>query len=226
MFGCFSRSVVINLPSRNDRRSEILIELGRVRATGVEFFPAISFQDAGHFYSVGARGCYASQTAVLRSAVGQKNVLVMEDDLNFAVDFELRKHVVEQLPHDWGIFYGGYLNELHLKKAGIGELSPEEEVVGAHFYAVNGPVVKRLVDALDTFLRREPGHPEGGPMSFDGALTTFRFQNPGVRTFAAFPPLGYQRSSRTDVGNQRWFDNVPFVREVFAKLRKARNSLR
>ena len=74
-------------------------------------------------------------------------------------------------------------------------------------------MLPRLVDFLETVLRRPPGHPDGGPMHVDGAYCTFRNQNPEVITLVAHPNLGWQRRSRGDI-TPRWFDRVPVLRTL------------
>ena len=41
-----------------------------------------------------------------------------------------------------------------------------------------------------------------------------------------FAELGYQRSSRTDVGAQKWFDRIIGVRDVVGLARRIRRRLR
>ena len=60
-------------------------------------------------------------------------------------------------------------------------------------------------------------------MHVDGAYCWFRHAHPHFRTLLAVPELGYQRSSRTDIHDLRWFDRVPVAREAVAWLRQWRN---
>jgi hypothetical protein len=59
-------------------------------------------------------------------------------------------------------------------------------------------------------------------MHLDGAYSTLRAQNRGLATYAYFPALGYQRPSRTDVGDQRWFDRVAIISRLVDTARKLR----
>lgn len=90
----------------------------------------------------------------------------------------------------------------------------------AHFYGVNGRVLDRLVAFLELVMSRPPGHPDGGPMHVDGAFSTFRQQNPDVLTLAASPSLGWQRSSRSDIASNRWYDRTPVSRELVGLARR------
>jgi hypothetical protein len=57
----------------------------------------------------------------------------------------------------------------------------------------------------------------------DGAFVWFRSAHPDLAT--VFARLGVQRSSRTDVGDQKWFDRVPVLRDGATMLRKVRRRL-
>jgi len=94
-----------------------------------------------------------------------------------------------------------------------------------HFFGINRSIFDRLIEFLEQIRRRPPGHPDGGPMSPDGALTTFRARNPGVVTLIANPSLGWQRSSRTDCHSQDWFDCIPITRGLAALIRRGRSRL-
>ena len=128
-----------------------------------------------------------------------RSLLVLEDDIAFVRDFEnLGSLAFSQLAVlDWDIAYPGHT-------LGNRPGAPSwHRVTGpmrhAHCYAVNGQALGRLVSFLRAMLERTPGDPEGGPMHYDGALTTFIAQNPDVRAFYFARNLGYQRPSRTDL---------------------------
>ena len=57
-------------------------------------------------------------------------------------------------------------------------------------------------------------------MHYDGALTTFRAQNPDVLTLLAYPCLGFQRSSRSDI-YIRWYERIAGLRQASELARKA-----
>jgi hypothetical protein len=90
----------------------------------------------------------------------------------------------------------------------------------AHFYAVNGRCLPKLVAFLETVIARPPGHPDGGPMHVDGAYGTFRKQNPGILTLVASPSLGSQR----DISPSK-LDQMPWVRTLIELLRRFRRRL-
>jgi hypothetical protein len=89
---------------------------------------------------------------------------------------------------------------------------------------LNGEAIPEIIRRLKAILTRPPGHPLGGPMHVDGAYSTIRLQHPALITYAASPVLGYQRPSRTDIGDGKWFDRVPALAGPvnFARRWKAR----
>jgi glycosyl transferase family 25 len=215
----FDRSFVINLPHRTDRRKEMMTQLKKA-GMSAEFFPAFRFETKEPFFKLGWRGCYMSHLAVLKLARGSKNVVVMEDDLNFVRDYASRITALE-LPNNWDIFYCSYNNiELNNSVQTFRPVSSGEQFIGAHFYALNGTTIQRLIDTLETYLTRPLGHPLGGPMPLDGALNVFRQQNPDLFVYAALPGLGYQRSSQSDIANS--WSGLKWI----APLRKVKNLCR
>jgi glycosyl transferase family 25 len=200
---------VINLEHRADRRVEMKRQLSRI-GWGAVFFPAIRPTGAANFPSVGARGCFLSHLAVLKEA-GRRRVrqlIILEDDVNFITDFSDRwsPAIAALESREWSIFYPGHI--IHRHMGGLSLISPAAGVQCAHFMVINGHAIPHLVEGLETILARPAGHPLGGPMHVDGAYSTIRAQRPTLITYAHFPVLGYQRASRTDIGNLRWFDRI------------------
>jgi hypothetical protein len=145
---------------------------------------------------------------------GHRRVLVLEDDCNFAPDFQDRQsrlaRSLDSTP--WGIAYLGHRESV----SGAADLevwNPARGVLLMHCYAVDGKVVPQLTSYLEAILLRRPGSPDGGPMCVDGALSWFRRHHPQVRTVLAAPALAHQRPSRSDI-TMRWFDRVPILREA------------
>ena len=216
----FEAVYVINLPSRTDRRDEMSEQLKLVGLSfdspHVHLFPAVRPRDNGGFESIGARGCFMSHLEVLRAANGKKNVLILEDDLNFSP--HQRKI---SLPENWGLFYGGARHALH-PESELTVVSATQDLVCAHFVAFNGSVIPRVIEFLEQLLTREPGDPEGGPMHVDGAYNVFRARNPDVLTLIATPELGTQRPSRSDIAPLKWFDKIAGVRSLVGVARSLR----
>jgi hypothetical protein len=231
VFDAFERIVVINLPERIDRRREMEAELRRAGiATDdprVQFFAAIRPADAGLFPSIGARGCFESHHAVIKSALADRvdSVLVLEDDLALhPAACIAQPGLVRRLARrDWDFAYPGHTQSLGQDDGAIGWLETRRPLVCAHFYGLHRRVLADLRDYLEDCRNRPPGHPDGGPMHVDGAYSMFRERNPGVVTLIASTSLGGQRSSRSDITHNRWFDRQPGVRLLAGLARKGKN---
>lgn len=232
----FERIFIINLPSRTDRQAEIAAQLKAIGLSlddaNLELFPAVRPDAAEGFPSIGARGCFMSHLGILRAAqrLGLQRVAIFEDDLDFVGDFNKRiQPLVERLAcTDWSVFYGGY----HLVQGSRGvckgelvEAQPDELIGTTHFVVFQGEAIAAAVQYLENILARPAGDPEGGPMHVDGAYNWFRRANPHFKTVLASPELGFQRASRTDIHDLRWYDNTPLVREAVAGLRLLKNAL-
>jgi glycosyl transferase, family 25 len=220
------RVSVINLKHRVDRRIEMQAQLSRV-GWDAGFFAAIRPTDAADFPSVGARGCFLSHLAVLHEArrAGAQQLVILEDDVNFVPDFSGRWHsaMAALEARVWSIFYPGHVLDESLR--GLSLLTPSLGVQCAHFMVINRDAIPCLIEGLETILSRAAGHPLGGPMHVDGAYSTIRMQNQSLITYALFPALGYQRPSRTDIGELRWFDRISTLRPAVSFARKLKSML-
>lgn len=212
LFDLFDEIRIINLRSRPDRRAKMMGELRRVGLADdprVEFFDAISFPDRGAFSSPGARGVFASQLEILDQAAKRgHSVLILEDDADFVDGAE--KFVPSE---NWDIFYGGYYAsdpaDLHAS-----------DIVGAHMMGFSAAIAPVVVDYLRS-ISFEGIHPP-----IDGAYVWFRRAHPDVPTCFAVPPLGYQRPSRSDIANLRFYDKLPVLRQSASAARRVKRSIK
>jgi hypothetical protein len=213
----FDRAYIINLPQRKDRRNAVTKEFKRaglpINPGKVELFPGIKPATANGFPNVGAHGCFLSHLAALEAAIddGLQNVLIAEDDVTLAQNFT--QHIEEFQSHigsQWGIAYLGHREpEGHRHDSpGFIQLNASRGIETTHLYAVNGWALPRVRRCLLEIMNREPGDPLGGPMHYDGALSTIRAANPDIATFIATPNLGWQRSSKSDITSS-WKDRFP-----------------
>lgn len=226
----FDRICIINLPERVDRRQAVSRELQRqgvaVDGARVRFVDAIRPDGPGEFPSIGARGCYLSHLSVLRQARadGVQRLLVLEDDVMFSAALAQAGHLGAALAlEDWQLAYPG-----HVQPALAGPLRWQRStapLVCAHCYAVRGDALGTLIGFLEACLARPAGHPLGGAMHYDGALTRLRQSRPDLVTLLASRSLAGQRSSRSDIIGPSWLDRGPLA-TLAGLLRGARNQWR
>jgi glycosyl transferase, family 25 len=223
---------VINLAYRTDRRQAMQRQLSQV-GWSATFFPAVRPADRADFPSIGTRGCFLSHLAVLKRARDEKvqRLVILEDDVDFVPDFPRQwQSVLPALEaQDWSIFYPGHGLASPEKPSGstaaapsLTRIAPERGVRCTHFMMLNSQGISTLIGGFEAILSRPAGHAMGGPMHVDGAYSTIRAQHPELGTYAAFPPLGYQRSSRTDVGELKWFDRIGILAPLVDKARNLR----
>lgn len=237
----FGRTYIINLPQRSDRRRQTVRELSRadvaLQPGRVEFFSAIRPDEAAGFPSIGVHGCFLSHLEVLRQAAQQnlRSVLVLEDDVTFVPGFaEAQQSILELLEgREWDFFYMGHRLEAppmapvgHVRDAAMAITPYDGPIITAHCYAVSGRVLPRLVPFMQAILTRPPGHPDGGPMYNDGAINLFRAQNSDIVTLLLMPALAHQRSSRSDLAPNAWYDRAAGVRQITELARRTRSLLR
>lgn len=233
----FEKIYIINLASRQDRRDEMQVELQKIGLSfthpNVKIFTAVRPKEKGDWTSIGARGCFMSHFQVLLDAErnGYENILILEDDIDFVKDFNLKFKEVGRIltTLKWSIFYGGYeisdkesyLNTDHPLKV----IDSKNSVGTTHFIAFNKSSITKVREYLDKMMHRPGGDSLGGPMHVDGAYSWFRRENAETITVLATPELGYQRSSRTDIHDLSWKDTTPLIRNIVMMLRKIKNTL-
>lgn len=227
----FARVYIVNLPERADRRREIEAELDRIglRVDGekIRYWKATRPDDAGLFPSLGARGCFMSHLGILEDAIkdGVENILVMEDDLAIDARFALAQpEMCRALREErWHFAYLGHVEPMPDRGGRPRWQTGQRPLATTHFYAVNRPALRSLRDHLQACLAREPGHPLGSPMHVDGAYSLYRMQRPYALTLIATPSLGGQRSSRSDIFPNKWYDRTPVLAQIAGLMRALKN---
>jgi len=228
----FDRIYIINLPERKDRFWQISRELKNVNMPltpgKVEIFPAIHPRDAAGFPSPRIRGTFLSHVSIVKQAKkdGLRNVLVLEDDLCISKLFLSNEaSVAEKLKTtNWGFIYLGHNVKCKFENPCHIEIY-KEMIQTTHFYGVNGTIFDRLIAHMEEIQRRPPGHPDGGPMHYDGAAGWFQMKNPDVVTLITCPPLGWQGSSKSDLAPNKIVDKIPVVRQLVKLTRLLKNIL-
>lgn len=223
----FDRTFIVNLPDRADRRRDMEQELEKagmsLQPGKLDFFRAVRPDGLDGFPSLGARGCFLSHLSILRQAIreGLQNVLVMEDDLALSSVLKTDADgLLERLrSQPWHFAYFGHILPSVERRPAQWE-ETRAGIVTTHFYAMHGSIMPRVVEFLEAVLTRPDGHPDGGRMHVDGAYNFFRERNPDVITLVAQPNLGWQRPSRSDVADLKWFDRTPVLRELATVARR------
>jgi glycosyl transferase family 25 len=229
----FDRVIIVNLPSRPDRREQTRREFVRVGWNPddprITWFPAVDPRTAAGYSSPGSRGCFLSHIAALNLArnAGDHRVLVLEDDCDFAPDFvERQAQLADWLASSpWGIAYLGHVEPAVSEQPRLVRWRPETTVKQTHCYAAAGDVLLRLPRYLEAMTLRSSDSRDGGPMTIDGGFGWFRRHNPDVVTVLAAPSLAQQRSSRSDL-SPRWYDKVPVLSAAAESARRIRLSIR
>lgn len=197
-------------------------QLARVGLLGdprVAFHAASSPSEPGPFNSNGAHGCFLSHYALLQEAAAAgESILILEDDCDFlpgAATFTA---------DDFDVFYGGFNAasdpaDLH-----------RSDIVGSHFMGFSQRAAKAAAAYFTAYLApdfppdargaSDPGFDPAIRPPVDGAYVWFRRAHPDLRT--VFVTLGVQRPSRTDIGEQKWFDRMPGVRDAAGLARRVR----
>lgn len=211
IFPGFDRIRIINLPSRSDRRAEMLRELRRVGLEGdprVQFVDGVLVGDKAPWRAPGEKGVFLAQLGIIRDAAGAgESVLILEDD----VDFTPAASRWGRSP-DCDIAYGGYM------PADPDDLQ-STDIIGAHCIGFSA----RAVQALAPFLTDLQSHESPPPI--DGAYVWFRRQSEGYRTEFAEPVVAVQRPSRSDITPAHSFDEVVWLRTPMRAVRRLKRFL-
>jgi glycosyl transferase family 25 len=219
------QTYVINLISRPDRRRETEASLASAGWPGpVEWLTVHRPKERGDWASAGYKGCFMSHFRVLIRGRdgGHSSFAVLEDDCDFEPGAAQRLRTIERGldQRSWDLCYLGHiLPPIAGDEFGLAAVPPDQVILTTHAYLVNRRIVEALIDWFDRVSSRPAGNPLGGPQSPDGALSTYRAQNPAIKTFAAMPAICRQRPSRSEMA-PRWFDRVPGLREMAGVARR------
>lgn len=231
LLAMFDQVRIINLVDRADRRREVTSEIDRIGGfdARIAFYPAQRPADAGGFPNLGARGCFESHLAVLREAQANevRKLLILEDDFDFipTISADGARILKDLAATDWDFFYGSHQLDTR-SRTGLAMVPPEEGVLTTAFVAIDRRAIDLLVDWLATMALRPAGSPDYGPMHVDGAYSVFRSIHPELKTYAAFPPLGRQRASRSDITETGMIlDRNALTRPLANLLRRIKNKL-
>nr|WP_314899841.1 glycosyltransferase family 25 protein [uncultured Deefgea sp.] len=229
-----SRIYVLNLPERTDRKKEVAHALNHIgihwQTNRVKCWPAIRPVDSNQFPSLGAYGCFLSHVAALQDArhAEQGWALILEDDAVFTSDFNTQLPVLAEVlaSEQADLIYLGHCHVTGETDVTPGLNMSAAPVIGAHGYLVRIAYLDTLLPYLEGCISRPAGHPQGGRLHYDGALSLFRQFNPSCRTWIAQPSWIEQRFSRSDIQAHWWYDRWPLIRQCAAWARKIKQAWR
>ena len=211
IFPGFDRIRIINLPSRTDRRAEMVRELRQIGLEGdprVQFVDGVLVEDKAPWRAPGEKGIFLAQLGIIQEAAAAgESVLILEDDVDFT-----------PAAASWGraedcdIAYGGYM------PADPNDLE-STDIIGAHCIGFSVRAVQALAPFLSDLLKHE------SPPPIDGAYVWFRRQREGFRTHFAEPIIAVQRPSRSDITPAHRFDKVPLLKGPMNVLRRLKRGL-
>ena len=209
----FDRIYVINLPSRPDRLESIRQEMRQLGIADLDSKLCVPdapiCDDAGGFPTKGVRGNFLSHLGNLEDAIENdfERILVLEDDAIFRrrlwrLDYQ--NYVLSQVEeHDWSMWFPGHQLTTHARDAAKPVYPTQTGFRWAHCYAVHRRGLRSLRDYLQLVARRDAGHPEGGKMYIDGALSHFRKQFSDHICLVSNPVLSIQKSTDTNLGQMQ-----------------------
>ena len=211
IFSGFDRIRIINLPSRPDRRREMMAELRRIgldRDPRVEFVDGVIVEEAAPFRAPGEKGVFLAQLGIIADAAAAgESVLILEDD----VDFTAAAATWQPSP-DCDIAYGGYMaaNDADLHSS---------DIIGAHCVGLSARAAQALAPFLEQLLEHH------SPPPIDGAYVWFRRQRQGFRTEFAEPVVAVQRPSRSDITPGHAIDRIAILKGPMGVARKLKRKL-
>lgn len=187
----FSHIECVNLLRRADKWAECESEFLK-HGLKVERFNAIDGNTIGYEGRLpdGAVGNLLSHIEILKKARdnGHKNVLILEDDVEFIDNLnEVFNDVVTQVPDDWDLLYlGGNHNNAPMVKVAE-NVRVINNTYATHCYAVNHTIYDSLIERLSE-------------IDTEGDVIMAEVQK-SCRAYCFTPVLAWQRAGVSDVFN-------------------------
>jgi glycosyl transferase family 25 len=236
LLNTFDAIRIINLKARDDRRREMTTELERlglaIDGGKISFHNASTFDSAHPFPTIGARGCFHSHLAVFEEARLKRfeAVLILEDDCDFvgSIEVSLVRALYALREQDWSMFFGGHedLERDECQPGPIQRICPGSWIRGTHFVAVHRRAIELMVPFLHEEIARLAIDLLGASRGIDAAYTHFGTRFPELGYFVAWPKLGYQRPSRTDIAEPSVFDRFPIANLLVVPARQVKRYLK
>lgn len=235
----FDRIYIINLPSRSDRLQSIHRELERLgfdlAQDGTKdriFVPDAPMpEDANGFPSPGVHGNFLSHFEILQDAQahGSGRTLVLEDDAIFLRCLRSPRRQAAILraveAHNWGTWFPGHLLRAELASLPKQVAQTALPFTWAHCYAVHARALADLVAFLEATLERPAGHPEGGKLYIDAALSLFRKTRPDYPSLISNPALSVQKGTTSNLAKWRGYDSWSLGHLAISQVRAVRDEI-
>lgn len=192
--------IYINLDRRVDRRAEIEAEFERIGLPKEKIirFPAISHAKPN-------AGCNLSHAGALKlaAALGLKNCLILEDDFNFVedagyVEAKLADFFASVSTSDWDVVqlaHYVYEGRAHNNTLGIAVRTSNAAgyLVNSHMFETLAATIGAAAGPLET---------TGAHWLYQNDVVWCKHMNPSGRWFYFLEPLGYQRTSFSNLAGQ------------------------
>lgn len=229
------RVEIVHLPDRTDRYWRLARELAglgiAMTDSRVRIPHAPRPEGANGFTDRGVHGNFLSHLDILKraSSDGLAAAWVLEDDAIFRtrlLDLDNQTRIVSQLSTDsWDLCYLGHPISKLMTNRPTGLIACELVFKWSHCYLVSKKFLPELVLYLEQVLQRPEGHPQGGRMYFDGALSHIRLMRPEIRTLVYNPALSVQAGSLSNLGQNRWYDGLTHFHRLAGHARDARDRI-
>jgi glycosyl transferase family 25 len=215
VFSGYDQIRIVNLPSRPDRRKDMIAELRRIGLADdprVQFVAGVVVEDKAPFQSVGYKGSFLAHLNILRAAAdARQSVLILEDDVDFT-EAAQSWHPSEACD----IAYGGY-------EASNPDNLEASDIIGAHCMGFSARAAEALVPFLTNLLDPDIVPP---PPPIDGAYVWFRRRQSGFKTEFADTLVAVQRPSPSSIAQPRPFDRIALLRAPVALGRRIKRRLK
>jgi glycosyl transferase family 25 len=231
----FGRIEIIHLRERVDRFNLLKSELTRIgidlndERVQIPEAPRVAYEHG--FPSRQVYGNFLSHLDILRRARDEQHeaVLVLEDDAIFRHtldDLAFQEQLVKTLTtKPWGLCYLGHPITRQLKDQPNGLIETDLVFHWAHCYAVHRRVLPELVNYLESTMERPKGHPDGGKLYIDAALTLFRLRSSDLLTLVSNPALSIQRGSASGIAKRKWYEQVDVLTPALQAVRGIRDEI-
>lgn len=198
----FDKTYCINLDRRTDRWDEFI---GKYPES-IDIVERFSAKD-GQLFDLGYGKTYdcelagsISHTQVIKNAIdlNLKNVLILEDDVEFSQDFNIQlNESMENMPSNWDIIlFGGnhVISPTHVNK----NIFKMVRTYAIQCYAINGKFLKSLYDYMcynigNVFCCQNKLQPSVAADFFMANIF------PNINAYTVLPNITWQRKSYSDI---------------------------